>query len=133
MRSRKKKIFNEIVERCKVWPASAFTERHRVDDVEYAYMAEVDPHSDEPIDDEKIWEITFVFVKPNYFFIYHLNGERFCVEPELDKPYQFNFTELHALLKKKNVKHFDKAELWHNRHFELSTDLACIFTIGTPI
>lgn len=132
MRSKKQKIVDAIIDRCKVRPASSFTERHRVDGVEYAYMAEVDPHRDEPIDDEKIWEITFVFVKPNYFFIYHLNGERFCVEPELDKPYHFNFTELHALLKKKNVKHFEKEELWHNGHFEPSTDLACIFTIGQP-
>ena len=132
MKTNNQKVVDAIVERCKIRAASSYTERHRVDGVEYAYMTEVDPHRDEPMGDEKVWEITFVAVKPNYFFIYHLNGERFCVEPELDKPYQFNFTELHALLKKKNVKHFDKEDLWNNGHFEPATDLACVFTIGEP-
>jgi hypothetical protein len=129
MKTNNQTILNAIVERCKERKASAYTERLTVNGVEYAYMSEVDPHCDEPMGDERVWTITFVAVKPGYFFIYHLDGERFCVEPELDKPYQFNFTELHALLKKKNVKHFDNESIWDNE-IEPDKKLACIFTIG---
>lgn len=130
MKTNNKSVLDAIIERCKIRSASSYTERLTVNGVEYAYMSEVDPHRDEPMGDESIWTITFVAVKPNYFFIYHFNGERFCVEPELGKPYQFNFTELHALLKKKNVKHFDNEEIWDSGKLDPDQTLACVFTIG---
>lgn len=130
MKTNNKSVLDAIIERCKIRSASSYTERLTVNGVEYAYMSEVDPHRDEPMGDESIWTITFVAVKPNYFFIYHFNAERFCVEPELGKPYQFNFTELHALLKKKNVKHFDNEEIWDSGKLDPDQTLACIFTIG---
>lgn len=130
MKTNNQSIVNAIVERCKVRKASSYTERLVVNGVEYAYMSEVDPHRDEPMGDERVWTITFTAVKPGYFFIYHFKGERFCVEPELDTPYQFNFTELHALLKKKNVKHFDNESIWNSLEIEPDQNLACIFTIG---
>lgn len=130
MKTNNQKVLDAIIERCKERQAGSYTERLRVDGIEYAYMSEVDPHYDEPMGDERVWTITFVAVKPDYFFIYHFNGERFCVEPELGHPYSFNFTETHALLKKKNVKHFDKQELWDTGHYVPDSKLACIFTLG---
>lgn len=123
------KVLDAIVEQCKVRKASAFTERFVVDGIEYAYMSEVDPHCDEPVDEENVWHINFVAVKPGYFFMYHFEGQQFCVEPEVGKTYSFNFTELHALLKKKNVKHFENQEIW-DLTLSPDTKLACIFTLG---
>ena len=130
MKTNNQKVVDAIVERCKFRKASPFTERFKVDSVEYAYMSEVDPHRDEPMGDERVWGITFLAVKPNYFFIYHFEGDLFCVEPELDKRYLFNFTELHALLKNENIQHFDNEDLWLSGECEPDTELACIFMIG---
>lgn len=129
MKTNKPEIVKAIKERCKRVKASAYTEKLTVNGVEYCYMSEVDPHRDEPVNDENVWTITFVAIKPDYFFIYHFNGQRFCVEPELDKQYSFNFTELHALLKKKNVKHFEDEDAWGST-LEPDEKLACIFTLN---
>lgn len=129
MRTNHPNVVKAIKEHCEFWKASAYTQRFTVDGIEYCYMTEVDPHRDEPDDKETVWTITFVAVKPNYFFIFHLDGERFCIEPELGKQYSFNFTELHALLKKKNVKHFDNEDAW-GYTLEPDDKLACIFVLN---
>jgi hypothetical protein len=121
-------IVKAIKERCKRVKASAYTEKFTIDGVEYCYMTEVDPHRDEPVKEENFWTIRFVAVKPNYFFIYNFDGQQFCIEPELDKKYSFNFTELHALLKKKNVKHFDNEDAWGDT-LHPDDKLACIFVL----
>ena len=127
MKTNNQKVLDAIIERCKERQAGSYTERFRVDGVEYAYMSEVDPHYDEPMGDERVWTITFVAVKPDYFFIYHFEGQRFCIEPELNTPYSFNFTQLHAFLHKDNVATFEDEEFWESTYTD--TDLACIFVI----
>lgn len=121
-------VLNSIKERCNVVPAAAHTEFFKIDGVEYAYMTEVEPHFDHSCGDETEWTITFIAARKNYFFIYSLNGERFCVEPELGKPYDFNFKERHAFLMEKNIKHFDNKRIW-DEELEPDSKLACIFTI----
>lgn len=109
-------------------PASNYSQTVEIDGTTYTYMAEVEPHKDDPMEypvPETEWTIKFVAVRKNFFFIYELNGEKFCIEPELGVEYSFNFDCYHAFLRKKNVKHFDNHERWIG--FEPDKDIACIF------
>jgi hypothetical protein len=127
MRIHDQKVYDAVIKRCHTQPAEPYTAIVKVDGVDYCYMSEVDPHRDEPTHEETFWTIKFVATKPDYFFIYHFEGQRFCVEPELNTPYSFNFTQLHAFLHKDNVATFEDEEFWESTYPD--TDLACIFVL----
>lgn len=110
------------------YPPSNFSRTVEIDSITYTYMAEVEPHKDEPIEymsTETEWTIKFFAAKKNFFFIYELNGQQFCIEPELGVEYTFNFRKHHAFLQKKNIKHFEDHDRWVG--FEPKKELACIF------
>lgn len=127
MRIHNQAIYDAVVEKCKDIPAEPFTNVLKLNGVDYCYMSEVDPHRDDPVNDESVWNIKFLAAKPDYFFIYHFEGQQFCIEPELNKPYPFNFTELHAFLHKDNVAYFDDEEMWQDT--KPDEELACIFVL----
>jgi hypothetical protein len=125
-----KEVLEEIKRVCKKNPAAEHTSFHKFKDVEYSYMAEVDPHIDMPTTDETVWTITFIAARKNYFFIYELDGEQFCVEPELGKPYSFNFEKRHAFIRARYVPKFNDKGFWKKDSI-LSQKLSCIFTFET--
>lgn len=125
-------VLNEIKRICKKNPPAEHTSFHTFNGVEYSYMSEVDPHYDEPTGDETVWTITFIAARKNYFFIYELDGEKFCVEPELGKPYSFNFKKRHAFIRARYISKFKDNSFWQNDEV-LSKKLSCIFTFDVGV
>lgn len=120
--------YETVLKRNESHPANPFTEVAMRDGVSYLYMSEVDPHRDESDEDhETIWTINFLAAKEDFFFIYHFNGVKHCIEPELNTPYQFNFRELHGFLHKENLQFFENEEHWAD--FNPTSGLACVFMI----
>ena len=121
-------IYEAVVKRNASHPANAYTETLMMDGKSYSYMSEVDPHRDESEEDhESKWTISFLAVLEDYYFVYHVDGVKHCIIPELNTPYSFHFRELHAFLHKDNLKFFEDEDHWND--FEPDCGLACIFVI----